>query len=205
MQLAIVVPAVSSRPYLEGDSLDLSGPLVFTISDVLSPAECTQTIARIEALGPTAAPVTTPRGMVMRPDIRNNTRVMFDDHALASDVFGRIQAHLPPLLAGRRPVGNNERWRGYRYEPGQRFAPHYDGCFRRNEHEESLLSLIIYLDEGCVGGDTAFLDYDLSITPRAGMALVFQHRLLHEGAEVRAGTKYVLRSDVMYRDPRATA
>jgi len=205
MQLAIVVPAATSRPYLEGDSLDLSAPLVLTISDVLSPAECEAMIAKIEALGPTAAPISTAFGAVQRPEIRNNTRVMFDDHALSADLFTRIRAHLPQTIAGRHPVGNNERWRGYRYEPGQRFAPHYDGCFRRNIYEESQLSLIIYLDEGCVGGTTAFLDYDLEIVPKRGMALVFQHRLLHEGAEVRAGKKYVLRSDVMYRDPRATA
>ena len=31
------------------------------------------------------------------------------------------------------------------------------------------------------------------------MALLFQHRLLHEGAEVTAGVKYVVRSDIMYR------
>jgi hypothetical protein len=32
-----------------------------------------------------------------------------------------------------------------------------------------------------------------------GHALLFQHRLLHEGCPVRSGIKYVLRSDVMYR------
>ena len=38
-----------------------------------------------------------------------------------------------------------------------------------------------------------------TIVPRAGMALLFQHRVLHEGAPVRSGVKYVLRSDLMYR------
>jgi hypothetical protein len=31
------------------------------------------------------------------------------------------------------------------------------------------------------------------------MALVFVHRILHRGAPVTTGRKYVLRSDVMYR------
>jgi saccharopine dehydrogenase (NAD+, L-lysine-forming) len=35
-------------------------------------------------------------------------------------------------LHGRRPVGVNERFRCYRYEPGQRFAPHYDGAYQRS-------------------------------------------------------------------------
>jgi hypothetical protein len=30
------------------------------------------------------------------------------------------------------------------------------------------------------------------------MALIFEHQLLHEGAAVTQGRKYVLRSDVMY-------
>jgi prolyl 4-hydroxylase len=30
------------------------------------------------------------------------------------------------------------------------------------------------------------------------MALLFDHHLLHEGAAVMSGRKYVLRSDVMY-------
>jgi len=46
---------------------------------------------------------------------------------------------------------------------------------------------------------TNFLDLERTIEPRAGMALLFQHRLLHEGSEVTDGVKYVVRSDVMYR------
>jgi hypothetical protein len=30
------------------------------------------------------------------------------------------------------------------------------------------------------------------------MALIFEHQILHEGAAVISGRKYVLRSDVMY-------
>jgi prolyl 4-hydroxylase len=199
MELDVVVPGYG-RPYLDGDSLDHTSPLVATIANVMSAAECASMVARIDALGPSAAPVTTRHGMVMRPDIRNNERVMFDDVALAAELHGRIAATLPGYLCGMTPVGANERFRGYRYTPGQRFAPHYDGAFVRNARERSLLTLIIYLDEGCAGGETNFLDFDLSVTPRRGMALLFQHRLLHEGAEVTGGVKYVLRSDVMYRD-----
>ncbi len=37
------------------------------------------------------------------------------------------------------------------------------------------------------------------VTPVAGTLLVLTHNVLHQGATVTAGTKYVLRSDVMYR------
>jgi prolyl 4-hydroxylase len=69
----------------------------------------------------------------------------------------------------------------------------------RGPRERSLLTLMVYLNEGFEGGATAFHDFGVAVRPRTGMALLFQHRLLHEGCEVSAGVKYVLRSDVMYR------
>jgi hypothetical protein len=86
----------------------------------------------------------------------------------------------------------------YRYQPGQRFAPHYDGAFFRSDDEVSHLTLLVYLNEDFIGGETRFYVPEALIKPRTGMALFFQHRLLHEGCEVRSGTKYVARSDVMY-------
>ena len=93
-------------------------------------------------------------------------------------------------------IGLNERFRFYRYDPGEQFAPHTDGCFRRDNGEESLLTFMIYLNEGCEGGETNF--GEVRIVPKTGMTLIFDHYLLHEGAAVVSGRKYVLRSDVMY-------
>jgi prolyl 4-hydroxylase len=196
--MRVLIPG-RDRPYIDGDSLDLSQPLAFTIDDVLTSAECASLIDRIESLGPSAAPITTSRGFEMRPDIRNNERVMFDDVVLAKDLYDRIAARVPTPLCHMVPVGANERFRCYRYTPGQRFAPHYDGAFARNERERSLLTYIVYLNEGFEGGETGFLDFDVTAVPKTGSALLFQHFMLHEGVSVRAGTKYVLRSDVMYR------
>lgn len=176
-------------------------PIVFTVDDVLTRDECSQLVARIEQLGPDAAPITTARGFVMRPDIRNNTRVIFDDVALARDLFARIADAIPTPLWGLRSVGANERFRCYRYEPGQRFAPHFDGAFRRDVDEVSQLTLMVYLNDGFGGGETAFHALGRTVVPRTGMALLFQHHVLHEGCSVTSGVKYVLRSDVMYRRP----
>lgn len=59
--------------------------------------------------------------------------------------------------------------------------------------------MLISLNEGCVGGDTRLLDFGVVVTPKRGTLFLFDHSLLHEGAEVTAGEKHVLRSDVMYR------
>ncbi|KAI0472806.1 hypothetical protein GGR56DRAFT_652027 [Xylariaceae sp. FL0804] len=61
-----------------------------------------------------------------------------------------------------------------------------------------------------LGGATAFHAPDgngdgrrLDVDPRAGRVLVFQHDgLLHSGDDVREGTKYTVRSDIMYRPRR---
>lgn len=198
--MQIVVPG-TGRPYLsDGDSLDGSAPLVFTVPDVLGEEECRAVIAKMEELGFDDAPINAPGGFVMRPDIRNNQRVMFDDVPVAAELFARIRGALPERLCGRRPVGVNERFRCYRYEPGQRFAPHYDGAFQRSRTECSELTFMVYLNHDFTGGHTAFHDFDVAVRPSTGMALLFQHRILHEGCVVTSGIKYALRSDVMYAD-----
>lgn len=169
---------------------------IFTIPSVLTPDECREYIAFTEAKGYKAAPITTADGFVMRPDVRNNTRVMIDDPQRADNLWQRVRAEIPEFLQGRQAIGLNERFRFYRYDPGERFAPHRDGPYRRDNGEISLLTFMVYLNEGFTGGETKFTT--TSIVPQVGMALLFEHPLLHEGAAVTSGRKYVLRSDVMF-------
>lgn len=182
------------------EELDTRNPLVISVDGVLSPAACRALIARIEAAGPTAAPVTTSRGFVMRPELRNNSRVMFDDGGLATVLYEQVRAHLPARLEGDwRLCGANERLRCYRYAPGEFFKPHFDGAFHRDGDERSLLTFMVYLNDVDEGGHTDLLDLGVSVKPREGSALLFNHHLLHQGATVTRGLKYVVRSDVMYR------
>ena len=169
---------------------------IFTIAGFLTPAECGAYIDWTEGIGYEAAPVSLAGGPVMRPDIRNNTRVMVDAPDRAAELWSRLALDVPLALDGRRAIGLNERLRFYRYGPGQRFAAHTDGCHRRANGEESLLTLMIYLNGGTRGGETRF--ENAVVTPEPGLALIFDHDLLHEGAEVLEGRKYVLRSDVMF-------
>ena len=182
------------------DALDTGNPLLITVDHLLSAEECRALIERIESAGPTAAPITTASGFVMRPDIRNNSRVMFDDVALAATLFERIAPHVPRRLEGEWEVcGANERLRCYRYEAGEYFAPHFDGAFVRHRDERSLLTFMVYLNDCPHGGATNFFALGYAVTPSTGTALLFNHHLLHEGAEVTAGVKYALRTDLMYR------
>lgn len=187
------------------DLLDLDHPLYWTVDGVLSAAECGELIERMEAADRAGeaelASIDRPGGPVVRPDVRNNTRVTFDDVELAARLFERIRDHVPERLMGWVVCGANERLRFYRYQPGQRFAAHFDGSFQRSDSERSLLTFMLYLNDGFEGGETTFLELGDAIVPKPGRALLFQHPILHEGSEVRAGTKYAIRSDIMYRAP----
>ncbi len=169
---------------------------VHLIPDLLTSDECQEYIAFTEAKGYEAAPITTAQGFVMRPDIRNNARVIVDDAERAEALWQRSRNEIPWFCHGRQVVGLNERFRFYRYDPGERFAPHRDGAFRCDNGERSLLTFLVYLNEGFEGGET--IVEGRAIRPKLGMALIFEHQLLHEGAAVISGRKYVLRSDVMY-------
>lgn len=53
------------------------------------------------------------------------------------------------------------------------------------------------------GGATTFYTDDMKaqidVFPRVGRVLIFQHRaLLHAGADVQAGVKYTMRTDLMF-------
>ena len=174
---------------------------LFTIPGFLSPSECTELIHSAERGGFSPAPVTTSRGFVMMPEVRNNTRLIRDDVPLAERLYSHLVEHLGEIER-QRPSGLNERFRFYRYDPGESFNWHRDGSFRRTNGEESKLTFIVYLNEGFGGGGTEF--DDRMVIPETGTALVFAHRLRHQGAAVTSGRKYVLRSDVMFSD-RASA
>jgi prolyl 4-hydroxylase len=165
---------------------------IVTIPEILSSAECSDHIARSEQIGYGPAPFADS----IDERVRNNERVIVDDDSLSTLFWSRIRAHVPDLLDGREATGVNERFRYYRYRPGQKFALHRDGFFRRENGEESKLTCILYLNDDFIGGETAVKN--VIVAPRRGMALIFRHEFLHEGRPVLDGTKYVLRTDVMY-------
>ncbi len=174
--------------------------LIAAVPDALSPAECARLIREAEAVGFDEAPITVgPNTFLMATEVRNNTRVMRDDPALAALLWERVAAALPPTLPGGwSAIGLNERLRWYRYEPGQYFRWHHDGAYFANAARRSFFTVMFYLNDDFTGGVTEFDDGTV-ITPRRGDALLFWHPLRHQGATVRTGVKHVLRTDAMYR------
>ena len=70
--------------------------------------------------------------------------------------------------------------------------------------DTSFITLMLYLNTPEKGGETNFMSpRDQSVvspvTPHTGLALAFDHEIMHEGALLEAGVKYCIRTDVMYR------
>src|SRR5215471_9815067 len=88
---------------------------VVVIHNFLSGEECAALIRRSEDL---VYEMGTVADVVME-QVRNNERVLVDDVCLAADLFHRAEPLLPAVIEGHGLVGFNERWRFYRYGPGQ--------------------------------------------------------------------------------------
>ncbi|KAL8910794.1 MAG: hypothetical protein Q9171_003930 [Xanthocarpia ochracea] len=139
---------------------------------------------------------------------------------------GMSQQALSQLWGGN-VCGLNPRIRIYRYSKGQFFAQHYDESnvlalpTAPPTPAKTTWTLLIYLtgpSTGCIGGETVFYpelgpaknfsgpDNDgrnpVVVDLEVGMALLHKHGqdcLLHEGREVTAGEKWVIRSDLCVR------
>lgn len=192
-------------------------PGVYVLHRVMSPRECKRLIAAADAIGFTHA------GLAIGDDtyrvnlaVRNNLRVVIDSPAIAAGLWARVRGHVDARHEGAPVVGINDRFRVYRYEVGQRFFPHVD-VRTAVPGGETRASVVIYLNDGFEGGMTRFFElkdrssrrgegrgrkFDnrerFAVRPPVGSAVVFDHLLLHEGAEVTAGFKHAVRSDLIY-------
>eukprot|EP01125_Pyxidicula_operculata_P012383 TRINITY_DN4068_c0_g1_i4.p1 TRINITY_DN4068_c0_g1~~TRINITY_DN4068_c0_g1_i4.p1 ORF type:complete len:153 (+),score=14.68 TRINITY_DN4068_c0_g1_i4:293-751(+) len=150
--------------------------------------------------------------MITDTDSRNNKRIFLQtENYMWEPLWEKIKRFIPtsvPLFDNQiwEPYGLNERFRFYRYHRGESFSVHYDGCFHRSSGDMSLLTFIIYLNDDVQGGETTFYvdEKKLRVIPKQGSALLFWHGYhpsspLHEGSECLGGSKYVLRSDIMYK------
>ncbi len=181
------------------------------LDQVFTPRECEALISAAEATGFSAT------GLLYPADYRNNDRLVIDDEGLAAALFRRVQPLLPPVRDERgrllEPVGMNARFRFCRYSGGQRFGIHRDGQYCRPNGDASRLVCQVYLNDAGeqAGGRTRFFagPHDttpiLYVQPSEGRAIIFDHQLWHDGEPVTRGTKYVMRTDVIYHGAAPTS
>lgn len=190
---------------------------VYVLHGVLSPKECNRLISIAQGIGFSHA------GLAIGNDTyrvnlaaRNNTRVVLDAPEMARELWERVRGVVDAHHEGSALTGLNDRFRVYQYEKGQRFFPHVD-VRTVVPRGETRASFMIYLNDDFEGGATRFFEmkeknsrrgegrgrkFDnrvrFSVRAPVGSIVVFDHLLLHEGAEVTAGVKYAVRSDLIY-------
>jgi hypothetical protein len=170
---------------------------IWTIDNFISSGECDNLIFLSEQQGYEEAKVSLPGGAKMLKGLRNNYRLMHQDLVLADSYWKKLAEFCPPRLETSEAVGLNPLFRFYKYSSSQRFKRHIDGRFKSGDLIESRITFMVYLNDDFEGGETQF--DSVIITPEKGTALCFIHEQKHEGCPVNNGTKYVIRTDVLYK------
>ncbi|CUA73101.1 hypothetical protein RSOLAG22IIIB_10530 [Rhizoctonia solani] len=191
---------------------------IYIIDDFLSREECALFSKFITGL-PLVATPPPKKGEATRV----NHRISFQSKDFAEVIYNALSPHLPPLpcsetrVSDAVPAGCNSNIRLYKYGPGEYFGPHYDESVRdKGTGWWSEWTVLIYIsgrEDGIDGGQTVFFkpipgskkNTEEIVPPLTrGSALIHRHGracMLHEGREVKAGTKLVLRSDIMFTYP----
>ena len=178
---------------------------------------------------------------------RNNSRLLVLDSEVADFISDRIEAILSTVIRDHNialvPLGFdvlrgnwelsgvNEALRINKYSSERRefFACHKDAQYCPSGDERSILSLVLYLNEGFKGGETCFylpknsevytkgmtVDEEirahgglnngfrqLKISPVKGSAVLFSQNILHESIPLKPQQtvdKFILKTDVMLK------
>lgn len=171
---------------------------IYKIDNFLTVDECNKLIEKSEQIGFQEAGVNIDGAQKMIKMVRNNERIMYEDHEYASLLWQKLQPYVKSVIGNSIATGLNEMFRFYKYNLGQRFKMHRDGSYKRGESEFSYYTFLIYLNDIYEGGETKFASGEI-IMPKTGTALIFEHSQRHEGVALISGIKYVLRSDIMYK------
>ena len=194
----------------------------FVLDSVLTASECSQLVHTATHLGFRPDHPTT----MDHPTGIDSCEWLVDHDGVLAQLFRRVQSHLPRTMQKQQNVvlyQLNARFRCFRYDQDCVYRPHIDGSWPESRlavdgtydcsggNIKSYLTFLIYLNDDFDGGETRFYlptDKDgmmaRGIVPKRGAALVFPQgntsSLIHEGSAVTRGTKYVIRTDVLYRN-----
>ncbi|KAF1970485.1 hypothetical protein BU23DRAFT_649497 [Bimuria novae-zelandiae CBS 107.79] len=186
---------------------EYSAAYAVLLDGVMTEEECNQLIAAAEGMtnGHWERALINIGGgqQAMYEDTRKCGRIIWDNPELMANVWARQTWVM---------TGLNERARFLKYTGGEYFKAHCDGMYETPlGTERSYFTMHLYLNDsvdkdGQVlldGGATSFYSWDMQksiyIEPKCGRVLLFQQQgLLHSGDDVISGTKYTMRTDIMY-------
>jgi prolyl 4-hydroxylase len=180
--------------------LPAQGLDIFVVRDFLTPKECTEVIELIDK-------DRVPSGL-LAPSADPEFRTSESCNLRLEDRANQMVEAKINRLTGIDPT-HGETIQGQRYAVGQQFKPHHDFFYKTEKYWAEMekqggqrtWTAMIFLNEPEAGGQTAFPELDLKITPRAGNLLAWNnmdvvgepnHFTLHQGMPVIAGLKYIV-------------
>ena len=92
---------------------------------------------------------------------------------------------------------NDEGYTVLKYQDGMEYRKHHD-C--GGPHDKRVVSMLIYLNDGYVGGQLEFPNLGVTYTPKAGDLVLFpsNYTFAHIAHPVTSGTKYAIVSWMSY-------
>lgn len=112
--------------------------------------------------------------------------------------------------ASRTNVMQGEPLQVLRYQAGQEYKPHIDAV--PGLENQRIATMLVYLNDGFEGGETRFIDADVTVEARQGDAILFRNvtedgrpdpAVVHAGLPVRSGVKFL--ASRWIRERRVTA
>jgi hypothetical protein len=206
---ALVLPTLRRRSAAQPLKAEPSPCMdAFVVRDCLSAAECAAVVAAAAPCLKTA----TSRGPRHGEAHRRHGRAECSSRDFAAQLWERLQPALAEALPAACGLSPSLRFYAYSAAVGDVFGPHYDqSCSLRDAAGRALATLytvLFYVSApGVAGGETIFyVGGDerrelCRVPPAPGSVLVFRQGaggLLHSSGPVRAGTKWVMRTDLAF-------
>ena len=162
---------------------------------LLTAAECSYLVSQADPLFQPAIVINSVTGETMPNPVRTSENAGFPwiSETPAIHALNRRMA----AASGTRAEWG-EPLQILRYRPGQQYKPHYDGI--AGEPNQRILTMLVYLNDGFTGGETAFVRTGLKVVGKPGDALLFRNAddrgnpdpiAEHAGLPVTSGEKLI--------------
>ena len=207
---AIALPTLRRRTSPQPLRAEASACMdAFVVHDCLSATECAAVVAAAAPCLTTA----TSRGPRHGEAHRRHGRAECSSRDFAAQLWERLAPALAEALPAACALSPALRFYAYSAAVGDVFGPHYDqSCQLRDAAGRALATrytVLFYVSApGVAGGETIFYAGGderrelCRVPPAPGSVLVFRQGaggLLHSSGPVRAGTKWVLRTDLAFQ------
>lgn len=188
------------------DPRDRLSRFVQTFDDALPPSLCAGMVEGFEAM----SRLHVANGRQRREWLADSAWTELDIRPLSDAPFrqillGNLHTHLDRYNAAlglTLPVpgsANTSEWilKRYRANADEGFQPHFDSI---GPVANRYLVFLWYLNDVAEGGETAFVDLDLAVRPKAGRLLVFPPYWMfqHEGRPPISNDKYILSTYLLF-------